>query len=115
MDKLFNRANRVINIMPYKAMGIIHSRPVISHYSHILNAQSEIIEHEINGFIASLDAPAEYANYLKLLAQGKKTTPKMGERARDKALEQYEASLITRRLGSIYLEELEDIREGGKN
>ncbi|MBW2018922.1 MAG: tetratricopeptide repeat protein [Deltaproteobacteria bacterium] len=94
------------------AEAFIHSKPVISHYSHIMNAQSEIIEHGINGFMASVDAPAEYANYLNLLEQDRTRAEKMGEKAKDKVLQQYEASIITRRLERIYLEELENRRNG---
>ena len=87
------------------AEAMIHGAPVVTHRSHIRNAQSEILDAE-SGFVAERDDWRAYAGFLKQLMQDKNLRLKMGASAKKRAMENFEAGLITRKLEKIYFEEL---------
>ena len=87
------------------AEDMIHGAPVVTHRSHIRNAQSEILDAE-SGFVAERDDWRAYAGFLKQLMQDKNLRLKMGASAKKRAMENFEAGLITRKLEKIYFEEL---------
>ncbi|OGR51260.1 MAG: hypothetical protein A3I11_02360 [Elusimicrobia bacterium RIFCSPLOWO2_02_FULL_39_32] len=87
------------------AEAMIHGKPVVSHFSHIRNAQAELLTKEC-GFVAPQNDWKKYAEVLKLLCEKKFLRLEMGECARQRAEENFEASLIAKRLESFYLQEL---------
>ncbi len=87
------------------AEAMIHGKPVVSHKSGIYNAQTEIIDDSC-GFIADKDNYTAYAAFLKRLFENRELRQHMGAVARKKALLNFEASVVTKRLESLYLDEL---------
>jgi len=92
------------------AEAMIHGKPVVTHRSSIRNAQLELVD-ESCGFAVDQNDFKQYAAKLKVLMENRDLREKMGAAARKKAMENYEAGLIARKLEAMYLEELE--RKGG--
>lgn len=87
------------------AEAMIHGKPVVTHYSDIRNAQAELVDKDC-GFVASQHNDKEYASFLRSLMENKSLRLRMGEAARRKALESFEAKTVTNRLERLYIEEL---------
>ena len=84
---------------------MIHGKPVVSHRSGIYNAQTEIIDDSC-GFIADKDDFTAYAVFLKRLFENRELREQMGAAARKKALMNFEAGVVTKKLETLYLDEL---------
>lgn len=91
------------------AEAMIHGKPVVTHLSDIRNAQAELIDDSC-GFVTAQHNYQSYAACLKKIMDDKVLKLKMGEAARNKALKNYEAGIVTKKLESLYFEEL--IRAG---
>ena len=90
------------------AEAMIHGKPVVTHHSHIRNAQSELVDTTC-GFVAAQHDYKSYAAFIKTLISDKELRLQMGEAARSKAMEHFEAGAVTKRLESFYFEELKRI------
>ena len=88
------------------AEAMIHARPVLTHLSHLRNAQAELVEDGISGFVVAQHDHKAYAERLKVFMDDKEKRMKMGQAALKRALENFEAELITKKLEKMYLEEL---------
>lgn len=79
------------------------AKPVISHPNHNLadNAQTELIDHGITGFIAH--SPETYASHAAYLLRRPRIAERWGQNGREKVRACYNAPLITRGLEEIIL------------
>ncbi len=88
------------------AEAMIHGKPVISHLSHIDNAQAELLEntgkHGEVGFVAQQHDMDEYINYMTALISNPKKTKTMGSNARQRALALFSEDTVTRYLENEY-------------
>ena len=84
----------------------MHDRAVITHRSGIRNGQVELMNSSC-GFIADRHDHQAYAAFLRQL-QDNTCLPadEKGRSRRQKALTHFEAERVTRKLESLYLEEL---------
>jgi len=64
------------------------------------NAQGEIVEHNVTGFVCRWRW--QYAGAVIELLRNHPLREKMGQRGYDKAREKFEASRLTRRLEALY-------------
>lgn len=87
------------------AEAMIHGKPVVTHMSNIRNAQAELVD-ESCGFVTYQNDYIAYAAFLKKIMDDNALKLKMGEAARNKALTNFEAGIVTKKLESLYLEEL---------
>lgn len=87
------------------AEAMIHGKPVVTHLSDIRNSQAELID-ESCGFVTAQHDYKSYAACLKKIMDDKVLKQKMGEAARNKALANFEAGIVTKKLESLYFEEL---------
>lgn len=88
------------------AEAMIHGKPVATHLSHLRNAQAELIEEGVSGFVVSQHDWKAYAERLRIFMTDKERRLRMGQAALKRALENFEAGLITKKLEKMYLEEL---------
>ncbi|OGR84604.1 MAG: hypothetical protein A2901_04925 [Elusimicrobia bacterium RIFCSPLOWO2_01_FULL_54_10] len=88
------------------AEAMIHARPVVTHLSHLRNAQAELVQDGISGFVAPQHDFKAYAGHLRTLMSDRQKCKTMGQAALKRALENFEAGLITKKLEKMYLEEL---------
>lgn len=88
------------------AEAMIHGRPVVTHRSHIRNAQLELVD-DASGFRTERDDVKGYAEALRTLIGNADLRKKMGAAAKKRAMENFEAGLITKKLEKEYLEYLE--------
>ncbi|MBX3465395.1 MAG: glycosyltransferase family 4 protein [Planctomycetes bacterium] len=84
------------------AEAMVHGKPVVSHISAVMNGHVEVIGD--TGFVAPLDDWRAYAARLAELQADPAARRALGERARARALERFEARALTRRLEGLYLE-----------
>ncbi|MCW8139219.1 MAG: glycosyltransferase, partial [Planctomycetota bacterium] len=84
------------------AEAMVHGRPVVSHISAVMNGHVEVIGD--TGFVAPLVDWRVYAARLAQLQAVTAARRALGERARARALERFEARALTRRLEGLYLE-----------
>lgn len=84
------------------AEAMIHGKPVVSHISTQMNAQSEVIGDA--GYVVALDDWQAYAAKLELLKKDRVMRGTLAARAQARALEQFEARNLTKKLQRIYLE-----------
>lgn len=91
------------------AEAMMHGRPIITHYSrpnnvkvHAFQAQTHIVNHGENGFVA--DGVDQYTMFLETLLSNPDLCHEMGENAQEKALCEFEAGICARKLESIYME-----------
>lgn len=90
------------------AEAMIHGKPVITHHSHIRNSQSELVD--VNcGFVVAQNDSSAYASCIKTLMSNDEIRRQMGEAARLKALSQFEAGVVTKKLEQYYLAELKQV------
>lgn len=82
------------------AEAMIHGKPVVSHFTPYMNAQAEIIGD--GGFVCAQDNWQEYAARLDELKKNRKFRAELSSRAQHRALEQFEARTLTRRLEEVY-------------
>ena len=87
------------------AEAMIHGRPVITHRSHLRNAQAELLDAD-SGFVTDQNDINKYAEAMRALIQNADLRRKMGEAARRRALANFEAGLVTRKLEAEYFEYL---------
>jgi len=87
------------------AEAMIHGKPVISHYSNQRNAQAELLQ-EGCGFVVEQGNWKKYSERIKLLQEDKQLRYSMGNCAKKRALENFEASVVTKRLESFYMDKL---------
>lgn len=78
-----------------------HAKPVVSHLSHMMNAQVEVIGD--TGFVVQQGDVDSYAEKLKLLRDDASLRARLGEAARRRAAEHFDAERLTRRLEASYL------------
>ena len=88
------------------AEAMIHGKPVVTHRSHIRNAQAELVDGS-SGFVVDQHDWKKYAECLRLLMDHVDFRLRMGTAARMRAFENFEAAMVTRKLEGFYLEELE--------
>ena len=86
---------------------MMHGKPVVTHRSLLHNAQAELVDHA-TGFVAGPDDYPACAAFLRRLLDDTQLRNQMGEAARRKALAEFEATAITRRLETIYIKGLVD-------
>jgi len=88
------------------AEAMIHGKPVISHLSHVDNAQAELLantpEHGEVGFVAQEHNMDEYMNYMLELISCHDKTSAMGENARKRAQDLFSEDTVTRYLENEY-------------
>ncbi len=89
------------------AEAMIHGRPIVTHLSDIRNAQAELVEEGASGFVVNQHDWKTYADRLKTLISDKPKRLAMGQSALKRAMENFEAELITKKLEKMYFEELE--------
>ena len=89
------------------AEAMIHRRTVITHISHIRNAQVELVGSD-SGFVTKQNDFETYSQYLKTLMQNPDLKLKMAAAAEKRALENFEAEFITKKLEKMYFEELKN-------
>lgn len=82
------------------AEAMIHGKPVVSHLTSFMNAQLEIIGN--GGHVCAQDDWQEYATKLEELKNNRLHRAELSSKAQNRALEQFEARSLTRRLESIY-------------
>ncbi len=87
------------------AEAMIHGRPVITHRSHLRNAQAELLDAN-SGFVTDQNDVKNYAGAMRALIANADLRKKMGGAAKARAMENFEAGLITRKLEKEYLEYL---------
>ncbi len=87
------------------AEAMIHGKPVVTHRSHLRNAQAELVD-ESSGFVVAQNDFKKYADVLRAFVQNVDLRKKMGEAAKKRALLNFEAGLITRKLEKEYFEYL---------
>lgn len=87
------------------AEAMIHGKPVVTHRSHLRNAQAELVD-ERSGFVVEQHDWESYAGHLRMLMENKNLCLEMGRTARKRALENFEAGLVTKKLSDQYLEEI---------
>lgn len=77
--------------------------PVVTHncYQYLDNAQAEIVDHELTGYV--VDTPQEYAAAVIHLLRNKDLARKMGEKGYIKVKKNFEAKMITKALEEIFL------------
>lgn len=88
------------------AEAMIHGKPVISHLSHVDNAQAELLQSQENqsvGFVAQQHDLEEYLSYIVKLYQNKTLAQQMGENAKQRADALYHERVVTRYLENEYL------------
>lgn len=90
------------------AEAMMHGKPVVTHRSHIRNSQAELVTKE-SGFEVEPEDWQKYAVCLKLLRDNKELRLQMGASAKKRALENFEAEMITKKLENFYFEELDKI------
>ncbi len=88
------------------AEAMIHGRPVVTHLTDLRNAQAELIQDKISGFVVEQHDWINYAGKLKILIDNKEKRLQMGQAALKRAMENFEAELITKKLEKMYFEEL---------
>ncbi len=88
------------------AEAMIHGKPVVSHLSHLRNAQAELLVDGSSGFVVPQHDHQAYAKRLRILMENKSQRLEMGQAALQRALENFEAGLITKKLEKMYFEEL---------
>jgi glycosyltransferase involved in cell wall biosynthesis len=91
------------------AEAMMHGKPVVTHRSVMRNAQTELVDPSC-GFIADRDDYPAYAAFLRRLLDNTQLRMQMGTAAGRKALLNFEAAMITKKLESIYVREL--LRKG---
>jgi glycosyltransferase involved in cell wall biosynthesis len=96
------------------AEAMIHGKPVISHYSHIDNAQAELLantpDHGEVGFVAKRNNMDEYIYFMDELMTSPEKVKLMGENARRRALELFSEDTVTRYLESEYMRVLKQVK-----
>ncbi len=90
------------------AEAMMHRRPVISHYSNMYNAHSELIENGINGYIVKKGKHRDYFKKLDELIINKEKRQLFGQNAQEKAMIICSAEQITKKLEDIYVKLLEN-------
>lgn len=92
------------------AEAMMHGKPVVTHIAEpsfpgmgVFQAQTELVDHEINGFV-SRNEPSEYMLYLKRLIDDQALAKRFGDAAREKATREYHAQVCADKLGRIYEE-----------
>jgi glycosyltransferase involved in cell wall biosynthesis len=91
------------------AEAMIHAKPVISHLSHVDNAQAELLQNRDNrpvGFVAQEHNLDEYLSYMTELYQNRALAQEMGRNAKFRADELFHEQAVTRFLESEYLRTL---------
>jgi len=86
------------------AEAMMHGKPVVSHRAPLANAQEEIIGP--TGFVTDYDDYLGYADHLRRLRDDVSLRRDLGQKARQRALEFFEASVVTRQLEGFYEESL---------
>ncbi|OGR83844.1 MAG: hypothetical protein A2902_02425 [Elusimicrobia bacterium RIFCSPLOWO2_01_FULL_64_13] len=86
------------------AEAMIHGKPVVTHRSPLRNAQEELVG--TTGFVADQHDWRAYGGFLRRLMGDRGLKEKMGREAEARALENFEAEKVTRKLEGLYLEEL---------
>src|SRR5204862_336714 len=86
------------------AEAMMHGKPVVTHRSLVRNAQAELVDAAC-GFLVGPGDHKAYAEALRRLRDDADLKKRMGGAARAKALDQFEAAQITRKLEGLYLEE----------
>jgi glycosyltransferase involved in cell wall biosynthesis len=85
------------------AEAMIHGKPVISHLSNVFNAQTELIDHGINGYIVGNGKYKEYFKSLNILIKNPQKRGQFSKNAKEKILNHFEASKISEHLKNIYI------------
>ncbi|MGE4233836.1 MAG: glycosyltransferase family 4 protein [Bacteriovoracia bacterium] len=84
------------------AEAMMHRKPVISHLTPYMNAQKEIIGN--GGFVVEEDEWQDYAEHLRQLYENPGLREEIAQKALSRALSEFEAERLTKRLEQSYLE-----------
>lgn len=87
------------------AEAMIHGKPVVSHLSHVDNAQAELLQpkgDDIVGFVAQEHNLDEYLSYITNLYQDRVLVKRLGENAKLRANRLYHEEVVTRYLEQEY-------------
>lgn len=91
------------------AEAMIHGKPIVSHRSDIRNAQVELVDSSC-GYVTEQHDYKEYAASLKKLMEDKSLRLCMGIAANSKAMLNFEARKVTKKLESLYFGELDKLK-----
>lgn len=87
---------------------LIHAKPVVTHMAvpsipgmGVFQAQSRLIKNGYNGYCVDHDI-ASYTEALEMLILDADLRKRMGQRAKKEAIENFEASVSTRKLENVY-------------
>ncbi len=86
------------------AEAMVHGKPVVSHISRVMDAQTEVIGN--CGYIAPYGDQDAYAEYLRQLRDNSTNRSELARQAKQRALDEFEAERLTLRLSEIYKNEL---------
>ena len=84
------------------AEAMMHSKPVVSHFTQYMNAQQEVIGD--TGFVVADGDWKTYAKHLERLRDDENFRTELAHRAKSRALEQFEVERLAKKLEAIYLE-----------
>jgi glycosyltransferase involved in cell wall biosynthesis len=87
------------------AEAMIHAKPCVSHLTDEMNGQVETIGD--GGVVVEKDDVKSYAQALKKLLEDKKYYEELSRKAKKRAIENFDAETLTKRLEKIYLKLLE--------
>jgi glycosyltransferase involved in cell wall biosynthesis len=76
-----------------------------------INAAYEVVDDAVDGFIAALDNPSDWAEKILLLLTDKVMARKMGERARAKVEEKFNQKRVLEEINSIYYQVIMDRKQ----
>jgi glycosyltransferase involved in cell wall biosynthesis len=89
------------------AEAMIYGKPVVSHRSSVDNAQAELLdakEFGLVGFVTQEEDRESYFHHVHDLIAQAPLRQSLGQNASKKALQLYEASVVTKKLQDCYLE-----------
>jgi glycosyltransferase involved in cell wall biosynthesis len=86
------------------AEAMIHGKPVVSHLSHVDNAQAELLQSQNQpvGFVAQEHNLDEYLSYIVQLYKNRALAREMGQKAKQRADDLYHERAVTRYLENEY-------------
>ena len=89
------------------AEAMIHGKPVVSHLSHVDNAQAELLaattQHGTVGYVAPQNDQETYLKYITDLMDDPAKLTAIGSNAKHRAQELFQEDIVTRYLENEYL------------
>lgn len=90
------------------AEAMMHGKPVVSHISAFMNAHTEIMGD--TGYVVAQDDWESYAKHLQKLREDKAHRRELSERAKARAMSEFEVKVLTKRLEQLYFEHFRNIQ-----